>query len=311
MEHLRGLGIEPEAPWHPVWEDLGNHWGSDFKAEVTLTSGMLEKIKSMSLPAAPLAITLYKWAAQHNIEINSFKGTVNSDVRVRQAMCEYATARITANQGFTQELDDLMSRLMEQGPLPVAFKTFLDDTFNRLPDSANTLTAWIAPFTEKLPAISTWPEMAKSINDCYPLNADDLQVYRSGSDGQNHHWSQYYRMDLELAAWLETESSYLAMPLYNHLPGISMENPDDVTAVFWMVAMQHIDMDPHGRDAKILDAWTKQHPDYRDFLEDKRLLIENIMGDDPVVCGKMLNTFWQQRHAPVHEQPALAGLLEP
>ena len=311
VEHLRGLGIEPEAPWHPAWEDLGNHWGSDFIKEVTLTQAMLDKMKAMSLPAAPLAVTLYKWAAQHNVELNAFKGTVNSDPRVRQAMCEYATARITANEGFTRDLDDLMTRLMEQGPLPEKFRNFLDDTFNQQPDTANTMTAWIAPFTEKLPAISTWPEMAKSINASYPLNADDLQMFNNGVGGKNRHWSQHYRMELVLAAWLETDSHYLAMPLYNHLPNVSMDNPDDVTAVFWMVAMQHIDMNPHSRDTKILDNWTRQHAEYRAFLENRRVLIENIMGDDPVVCGKLLNNFWHQRNAPVHEQPVLAGLLEP
>ena len=61
VEHLRGLGIEPEAPFHPAWPDLENHWGADFKKEETITPALLDKIKSMGLPAAPLVVTLYKW----------------------------------------------------------------------------------------------------------------------------------------------------------------------------------------------------------------------------------------------------------
>lgn len=310
VEHLRGLGIEPEAPWHPAWDDLGNHWGGDFQREKTLTSKMLDTMKAMSLPAAPLAITLYKWAAANNVELNPFKGTVNADTRVRRAMLDYATARITASNGFFQGLDDLVRRHMEQAPLPLDFKRLLDGIFNQEMDSSNTMTAWLAPITDKLPAISTWKEMSKSLNDNYDLNGDDVQVF-SGGINPIHHWSQHQRMELILAAWLDTDSRYLTMPLYNHLPNVSMENPDDVTAVFWMVATQHIDMDRKGAESKMLKSWMEQYPEYNDFVQTKRGLIESIMGDDAVVCGKMLHEFWKQRHVPEPEHPSLVGLIEP
>lgn len=311
VEHLRGLGIEPEAPSHPCWEDLGNHWGSDFQREKTLTSSMLDKMKAMSLPAAPLAITLYKWAAQNYVEVTPFKGTVNADPRVRQAMRDYATARITARSGFFQGLDDLVRRHMEQAPLPSDFKQLLNDTFNTVPDDSNSMTAWLAPITGKLPAISTWTAMSKSLNDNYDLKGDDVQIFSGGINHSGYHWTLHQRMELILAAWLETDSRYLAMPLYSHLPNISMDNPDDVTAVFWMVAAQRIDMDPKGAESKMLKSWMQQYPEYGDFLQHKRALIESLMGDDPVVCGKMLHDFWKQRHAPAPEHPSLAGLLEP
>ncbi len=310
VEHLRGLGIEPEAPFHPAWPDLENHWGADFKEAKTLTPALLAKIKSMGLPAAPLAVTLYKWAAKNDVELDAFKGSVNADPRVRQAMRDYAMARIQSSNGFFQGLDDLIRRHMEQAPLPIEMRRFLDTTFNQDMNASNTMTAWLAPITGALPAIGAWKDMARSLNDNYDLNAEDVQIFSNGLSGQNNHWSRNQRMELVLAAWLETDSKYLQMPLYNHLPNISMEAPDEVTAVFWMVASQRVDMDPHGQESKMLHAWMQDHPAYLAFVQEKRGLIESLMGDDPVVCGRALHQFWLQPQEAALDTPSLDGLIE-
>lgn len=312
IEHLRGLGIEPEAPFHPAWEDLENNWGADFKREGTLTFTMLEKIPTLALPAAPVAVTFYKWAAQNNWDFTPFKGTVNADSRVRAAMCEYATARISANNGIYQGMDDLLKRLVEQAPLTPEFSRMLERTFNQEMDAQRSTSAWLAPLTGSLPAIGTWPEMAKNLNYQYGLKPEDVQMFVESPGNEEHHWSKNHRMELILAAWLEArDSAYLTMPLYNHLPNISMDHPDEVTAVFWMVASQYVDMHPDGKEAQMLAQWMAQYPDYQAFVQDKRSIIENLMGSDPVVCGKSLHHFWTERHTSSLATPSLDGLLQP
>lgn len=310
VEHLRGLGIEPEAPFHPAWPDLENHWGADFKKEGTLTPGLLDKIKAMSLPAAPLAVTLYKWAAQNDADLTPFKGTVNADLRVRQAMLQYAMARIEKAGGFFQGLDDLVRLHMEQAPLPLAMRSFLNSTFNHEVQGSNDIAVWLAPITGFLPAIGDWTSMSKLLDAHYSIDSSDVQIFNNGMSGQNHHWSKNHRIELVLAAWLGTTSRYLEMPLYNHLPNIPMENPDDVTAVFWMVASQRVDMDPHGQESKMLHAWMQENPEYGAFVQEKRGLIESLMGSDPVVCGRALHQFWSQRHDAALETPSLDGIIE-
>lgn len=310
VEHLRGLGIEPEAPFHPAWPDLENHWGADFKKEETITPALLDKIKSMGLPAAPLAVTLYKWAAEHNAELSPFKGSVNADPRVRQAMRHYAVTRVQKEGGFFQGLDDLMRHHMEHAPLPLDMRSFLNDTFNREINGSNHMSAWLAPITGFLPVIADWKNMSECLNMHHELNSADVQIFSNVLADQSHHWTTNHRMELVLAAWLDTDSNYLQMPLYNHLPNISMETPDDVTAVFWMVACQHVDMDPHGQEAKMLNAWMQEHPEYLAFVKEKRGVLESLMGDDPVVCGRALHQFWVQRKDIVLDTPSLDGIIE-
>lgn len=311
IEHFRGLGIEPEAPFHPVWLDLENHWGADFKREITLTPVMLEKLDVLGLPAAPLAVTLYKWAAANNIKLTPFKGTVNADPRVRQAMCEYATARIQLDNTFYRGMDVMLQQLIKQEPLPKNFSNMLDRTFNQKIDSNDSLTAWLAPLTGRFPAISTWKAISKRINHHYALEQHDLQAFSDDNIKQEHHWYKNHRMELVLAAWLETDSKYLSIPLYNHLPNISMETPDQVTTVFWLVAKKRIENDPHGEESRMLTAWMKQYPVYRDFLQNRTVVVENVMGDDPVVCGKWLHQLWVKNHVEDVSTLSLDGMLEP
>lgn len=311
VEHFRGLGIEPEASFHPVWVDLENHWGADFKREVTLTPAMLGKLDALGLPAAPLAVTLYKWATANNIELTPFKGTVNADPRVRQAMCEYATARIHSENEFFDGMDDVLDRLMEQGPLPEKFSEMLQHAFNQEINTNDNMTAWLAPLTGKFPAISTWTAISQQLNNYYSLKPHDLQAFSDDNIKQEHHWYKNYRMELILAAWLETDSKYVSIPLYNHLPNISMEKPDQVTAVFWLVATKRIENDPRGEESRMLTAWMSQYPVYRDFLQSRTGLIENLMGEDLVVCGAMVHQLWVQNHSKEVATLSLEGMLEP
>lgn len=313
VEHLRGLGIEPEAPNHPGWIDVENYWGAHFKREETLTPYLITRLTEeiLNLPAAPLVVTMYKWAQRNDVDINIFKGKVNADTRVRRALVDYAMSRMQTENVFYSQLEAVVNVLLEQAPLPTAFKAFINNAYNQTFDTANGLTTWLSPITGYLPAISTWKEMAKILNDHYELKPDDTQLHEAMvNKHEPYHWSKNHRMELILAAWLETDSHYLAMPLYNHLPNIAMDTPDDVTAVFWMTANQRIADHPGSVESEMLDTWMKQYPKYQTFVQNTLPLLDALMDKDHVVRGKALNAFWQQRNATPLEPFSVQGLFE-
>lgn len=263
----------------------------------------MSTINTTALPAAPVAVTLYKWAAQTHYDLAPFKGSINADPRVQQAMCDYAMTRISQS-GFFQDLDVLIKLLTEQAPLPTTFANFLDASFNQGQDSESQLprnallAIWLSPMTGKLPKIGTWEMISNQLNAYFELCEFDVQITEAliSPEPYRYHWSKNWRIELILAAWLNSHTKYIEMPLYNHLPAINMQHPDEVTALFWTIVTQYSMQNPNKASTHMLNEWMQQHSEYNQFVQHNHALIENLMGDDAIICAKTLHKFWQCRH---------------
>lgn len=284
LQHLRDLGMEPEAPYLPVWEDIENYWGADFKRTQTITQELLDKFTDASLATAPLITTLYRWAQKEKIDIYPIRGPVMLDKRVNHAMEEYVLNLISRNPTtYNETLDIYLYYLQENNLLsPKLHDAF--NTYNNKNGPADR-NVWIGVHTGVLPECSSWSDIAKEINRTYVMTREDLQVFTMDANTRN--WTQYTRMDLILAAWLESGSRYVHIPLYSHLPRVSMDKPDEVSAVFWMVITAHIEKAPNSIESKMLQEWMDSYPDYQKDFNDKRPLLMGVF-EDPLICGRQL-----------------------
>lgn len=306
VEHLRGLGIEPEAPNHPVWQSLGHMVGSEFIKAKAINPTLLRGVPELALPAAPFVITCYKWAAKEQMDIETFKGSVNRDVRVQRAMQDYVLER--GKHGISNTVGDTIQTLATLNPLPKAFAQSLHAMFNAQ-NSSPVLRGWLGPLTGLLPEFSTWRELRKAVTDNYNIQSSDVQA---AGDNNDIHWTANHRMDLILAAWLCEDLTYIAMPLYNHLPNVCMDAPDAVTAVLWTVATAYVEVNPDNVETEMLSQWMQGYPEYLSFFQDNKAVVQALVGNDMLDCAKAMHQTWVQKQQGLAlEANSIDGLLEP
>lgn len=305
MEHLRSLGIEPEAPNHPGWRSLDHLVGGDFIRAKTVNPTLLRDLPELGMPAAPFVITLYRWAAKEKLAIEPFKGSVNRDLRVQRAMQDYVLD--CSKDGITNIIGDTIQVLATLNPFPKKFAASLDAILNNT-NSHTSIRGWLAPLTGAMPQFDSWRPLQKAIVENYSLQASDVQV---SGDKNDVHWSANHRMDLVLAAWMCEDLTYFATPLYSHLPNVQMDMPDAVTALFWTVALDYVETNPDRLETEMLSQWMQEFPEYLAFFQDNRTIVKTLYGNDFVVCAKALHQSWEQKQVLASGTPSIEGLLDP
>ena len=310
--YFKQNGIPIVSPDNPCWDQIPVVLMDVIKEKDPKDKWKLSTVARMNVAAGPIVATIYNEAILKNIKLSSIiPGEVIHHPSVLQALEDYIIEG-NRHSNFDDVIEVVLTALFDARPLRPKFCKKLQAQYYFLGGDKD-MRAWIAPHVGGIPPFKTWNELCGHIVASYPLIEDDRDLKSPRyiqKQGPTHHWStNVQRMELVLASWLHElndnkkttgyneQANNIYMALYTHLPAIKMDEPDELTAVFWSYLHEYIKEPSLNVKLKsLIEEWMTAYPEYHIFVQKHYSIVESVVQGDNLIVGHHLHNLYQDLH---------------